>query len=119
MITTTDARERASQVLAWVLDHRAHLTPVAVAIVIAAAAIRGADVAAVAMCLAMLMLTGWIYALTHTVQSLRDELEQAGDDAHRAVRIAEATANHVAENEPAGTGRHARTPSPSPRSSAA
>jgi hypothetical protein len=119
MITITAARERASRVLAWVLDHRAHLTPVAVAIVIAAAAIRGTDVAAVAMCIALLMLTGWIYALTHTVQSLRDELDQAGDDADRAVRIAEATANHVAENEPAGTGRHARpSPPPSPRTAA-
>lgn len=99
------AGPRWAHTLTWIRDHRAHAAPAAVAITCTTAAALRADVAAVAICLAGLILTAWIYTLTFQVQSLRDDLDAATDDADRAVRLAEKLTNQWAETPTAARPR--------------
>lgn len=92
----------------WLHDHWPILIPLTTAAAVLLAAILNADTGTVAITLAGLILTAWIYTLTYQVQTLRDSIDEATDDADRAVRAVNQVLDHLTDREPPTTGRHVR-----------
>ncbi|TFV91385.1 hypothetical protein [Blastococcus sp. CT_GayMR16] len=79
---------RALAAAHWVRDHWLHLVPAGAALAVITGAILKADVGTIAITTAMVIMLGWIYGLTYTVQNLRDDVDTATDDSDQAIRLA-------------------------------